>query len=79
MSCATLAVLQSETGTHELVPRGRANNKQTSPSSITLCALVDRVRRGLPAVFHKAGRRVHTAAGYGPRGIEACRKILKDV
>lgn len=30
------------------------NNKQTSASSITLCALVDRVRMGLPAVFRRA-------------------------
>jgi hypothetical protein len=74
MSCATLAVLLSETRTHDLVPRGRANNKQTSTSSITLCVVVDRARIGLPAVFHTAGRRVHTAAGHSPRGIEECRK-----
>jgi hypothetical protein len=74
MSCATLAVLQSQRRTHDLVPCGRANNKQTATSSITLCALVDRARIGLPAVFHKAGRRVHTAVGHGPRGIQECRK-----
>jgi hypothetical protein len=70
MSCATLAVWQSGTRTHDLVPRGRANNKQTSTSSITLYGVVDRVRIGSPAVHHRASSRVGSGlcTGEGPSG-----------
>jgi hypothetical protein len=74
MSYATLAILLSEEKTHELVPRGIANNKQTSASAIALCTAVDRVRTGLPAAFSRAQRWVHTVAEYSHPGVAECRK-----
>ena len=56
MLCATLAISLSSTKNHDFVPRGTADNKQTSASSIALCALVDRVRIGVPAALHRTNR-----------------------
>jgi len=56
MLCATLAISLSSKKNHDFVPRGTANNKQTSASSIASCALVDRVRIGVPAALYRANR-----------------------
>jgi hypothetical protein len=54
MFCATLAISLSSTKNHDFVPRGAADNKQTSASSITSCALVGRDRLGVPAALRCA-------------------------
>lgn len=73
MWCATLVILLSEKKTHELVPRSAANNKQTSASSITLCAVVVRATMGLPAVFRRADGRFTLRRG--PRG---CCRVQRE-
>lgn len=54
--CATLAISLSSKKNHDFVQRGTADNKQTSAGSIASCALVDRVRIGVPAAMHMANR-----------------------
>jgi len=76
--CATLAISLSSKKNHDFVPRGTADNKQTSASSIASCALVDRARIGVPAAMHRANRWVHTAAAQRPLGYCGKQKIIDE-